>query len=161
MRAAELLIQTLELLGNRYLFSLSGNQIMPIYDALLSSNMELIHVRHEAAAVHMADAWGQLTGTPGVALVTAGPGFANTLSALYGALMAESPLLLLSGNAALKDLGHAPFQEMNQVDMAKSVTKASWMVTDPAQIGEQVQKAMRIAMDGRTAPVHLCRTWTY
>ncbi len=94
--------------------------------------------------------------TPGVALVTAGPGFANTLSALYDALMASSPLLLLSGHAALKDRRNAPFQEMNQVEMAKSVTKASWMVTDPAQIGEQVQKAMRIAMEGRTGPVHLC-----
>jgi acetolactate synthase-1/2/3 large subunit len=69
--------------------------------------------------------------------------------------MAESPLVLLSGKAAYFELGHAPFQEMNQVEMAKSVTKGSWMVKEAAQIGQQVQKAMRLAMDGRTGPGHL------
>ena len=78
-------------------FALSGNQIMSVFDAAIDSGVELLHVRHEAAAVHMADAFGRLTGRPGVALVTAGPGFANTLSALYVARMAESPLILLSG----------------------------------------------------------------
>ena len=77
--------------------------------------MSIIHTRHEAAAVHMADAWGRLTGEPGVALVTAGPGHLNAMSALYGALMAESPVVLLSGHAPLGQPGRGAFQEMDQV----------------------------------------------
>ena len=79
--------------GVERLFSLSGNQILSVYDACLDAGLEIIHVRHEAAAVHMADAWGRLTGRPGVALLTAGPGHANGLSALFVARQAESPLV--------------------------------------------------------------------
>ena len=111
MRSVNTLIRTLQLLGTKYLFSLSGNQIMSIYDAWVDSDIEILHVRHEAAAVHMADAWGRLTGTPGVALLTAGPGHANAISAMYVALMAESPVVVLSGHAPLKALGHSPLQE--------------------------------------------------
>ena len=100
-RGADLVVRALRNAGTRHIFSLSGNQIMPIYDALVDEDIKLYHVRQEAAAVHMADAWGRLTGNPGVALVTAGPGFANTLSALYVARMAESPLVLISGSAAV------------------------------------------------------------
>ena len=92
MRGADLLVKTLADSGVKHISSLSGNQIMPIYDASIDSGVELYHVRQEAAAVHMADAWGRLTGQPGIALVTAGPGFANALSALYVAKMAESPV---------------------------------------------------------------------
>ena len=99
-RGADLVVRALRNAGTRHVFSLSGNQIMPIYDALVDGDINLYHVRHEAAAVHMADAWGRLTGSPGVALVTAGPGFANTLSALYVARMAESPVVLISGSSA-------------------------------------------------------------
>ena len=63
-RGADLLVEALKSGGVRYLFTLSGNQIMPIFDASIGSGLELIHVRHEAAAVHMADAWGRLTGEP-------------------------------------------------------------------------------------------------
>ena len=65
--------------GVRQLFSLSGNQILPLYDATIGRDMRIIHTRHEAAAVHMADAWGRLGEEPGVALVTAGPGHLNVL----------------------------------------------------------------------------------
>ena len=70
------------------MFALSGNHVMPVFDAALDAKLSLIHVRHEAAAVHMADAWGRLTGEPGIALVTGGPGHANALGALYTALAA-------------------------------------------------------------------------
>src|SRR5688572_32461104 len=76
---------------------------MPIFDAALDAKLNLIHVRHEAATVHMADAWGRLTGEPGIALVTGGPGHANALGALYTALAAESPMLLISGHAPLDE----------------------------------------------------------
>ena len=100
--------------GVERLFSLSGNQILSIYDACLDAGLGIIHVRHEAAAVHMADAWGRLTGRPGVALLTAGPGHANGLSALFVARQSESPLVVLSGQSARADDGRGAFQEMPQ-----------------------------------------------
>ncbi|MFT7586337.1 MAG: acetolactate synthase-1/2/3 large subunit [Cellvibrionaceae bacterium] len=155
MRIANLLIQTLKIHGVKYIFSLSGNQIMPIYDALIGSGIELIHVRHEGEAVHMADAWGRLTGTPGIALLPAGPGFANSLSATYVALMAESPVVILSGHAPLSTLGRGGFQEMAQTEMASAVSKAAWLVRDPHQIKVDIQRAFTIVSDGRSGPVHL------
>ena len=79
---------------------------MSVFDAAIEAKLDLVHVRHEAAAVHMADAWGRLTGEPGVAMVTGGPGHANAVGALYTALGAESPMVLLSGHAA--DMGARP-----------------------------------------------------
>jgi len=155
MRAADLLVRSLNVAGVRRLFTLSGNQIMPVFDACIDEGMELIHTRHEAAAVHMADAWGRLTGEPGIALVTAGPGFANTLSALYVALMAESPLLLISGASPLSRAGQAAFQEMPQAEIAGRVTKASWQIDDPDRIGHDLARAWRTAISGRPGPVHV------
>ena len=100
-RGADLLVDRLIELGVGYMFTLSGNQILSVFDATIGRDIELIHTRHEAAAVHMADAWGRLTDTPGVALLTAGPGHCNGLSALYVALMEESPVVMLSGQSPL------------------------------------------------------------
>ena len=102
---AQRLVEVLAAHGVKHLFTLSGNQILSIYDATVGRDIALVHTRHEAAAVHMADAWGRLTDEPGVALVTAGPGHCNAVSALYGALMSESPLVLLSGHAPRAQLG--------------------------------------------------------
>ena len=124
---ATLVVDALVRGGVRHLFSLSGNQILSVYDATLDRGLPIIHTRHEAAAVHMADAWGRLTGEPGVALVTAGPGHLNALSALYGALMAESPVVLLSGHAPRAQAGRGAFQEVDQAAAARPVTKATWV----------------------------------
>ena len=155
MRAADLVIRSLVTAGVERLFTLSGNQIMPVFDASIDQPIELIHVRHEAAAVHMADAVGRLTGEPGIALVTAGPGFANALSALYVAFMAESPLVMISGASPLTSRGRGSFQEMPQAEIAGQFTKASWEVTDPSNIGHDLARAFRTAKTGRPGPVHL------
>ena len=155
MRAADLLIETLVQAGIGRIFTLSGNQIMPVFDACIETSVKLIHVRHEAAAVHMADAWGRLTGEPGVALVTAGPGFANSLSALYVAFMAESPLVLISGASPRHRDGQGAFQEMPQAEIAGHFTKESWAVTDPSQIGHALARAVRLAKSDRPGPIHL------
>ena len=155
MRGADLLAGSLAAAGVERLFTLSGNQIMPVFDACIETGVDLVHVRHEAAAVHMADAWGRLTGEPGVALVTAGPGFANTLSALYVATMAESPMVLLSGHAPSGELGRGPFQEMSQAEMAQHVTKSSWTADEAAGLGSDLARAFRTARSGRPGPVHV------
>ena len=155
MRGSDLLIKTLSNLQVNYLFTLSGNQIMPVFDSALDSKIKLIHFRHEAAAVHAADTWGRLTNTPGIAIVSAGPGFANTLSALYVAMSAESPLVLLSGHAELSDQNRGSFQEMPQADMARSVTKSSWTCTNAENIQDDIKRAYEIANTGRPGPVHI------
>ena len=105
LRGADIVARSLERLGCGRVFTLSGNHIMSIFDAAIEAGLDLVHVRHEAAAVHMADAHGRLTGEPGIALVTGGPGHANAVGALFTALGAESPMVLLSGHAATWELG--------------------------------------------------------
>ena len=154
-RGADLLVQALQRAGTRCIFTLSGNHVLPVYDALLGSGIRLIHTRHEAAAVHMADAWGRLTGDAGIALVTGGPGHANALSALYTARMSESPLVLLSGQAPQAQRGMGAFQELPQAEMAVAVTKASWAGTAADGLGVDLARAIRTARSGRAGPVHL------
>ena len=155
MRGADAVARTLRSEGVERVFTLSGTQIMPVFDACLAAEVELLHVRQEAAAVHMADAWGRLTGRSGVALVTAGPGFANTLSALYTATMSESPLVLLSGRAPLAHVDRGSFQEMPQAEMAGYVSKASWTAQSADGLHNDIRRALDIAASGRPGPVHI------
>ncbi len=155
IRGADIVALTLARAGVKHLFSLSGNHIMPLYDAALDAGLAITHTRHEGAAVHMADAWGRLTGEPGIAVLTGGPGHANGVGALYTALASESPMVLLSGHAPLRELGQGSFQEMAQADMAAPVVKASWTSQSAATLGDDVARAIRVATSGRPGPVHL------
>ena len=155
LRGADIVARSLERLGHQTVFTLSGNHIMSIFDAAIEAKLELIHTRHEAAAVHMADAWGRLTGEPGIAMVTGGPGHANAVGALFTALSAESPMVLLSGHAATWELGRGGFQEIRQAEMAAPVAKASWTAKSAATLGEELGEALRIAKSGCPGPVHL------
>ena len=103
----------------------------------------------------MADAHARLTGKPGVALVTGGPGHANAVGALYTAQMSESPVVLLSGHAPNDQLGMGSFQEMRQAEMAAPVTKLSFTVASAASLAADVTRALRTAIAGRPGPVHL------
>src|SRR5687767_7681908 len=141
LRNADVLARCLAAAGTKYVFTLSGNHVMPVFDAAPEAGLTLIHVRHEAATVHMADAWGRLTGEPGVALVTGGPGHANALGALYTALAADSPMVLISGHAPLDELGKGAFQEMPQAALAKPLTVASWTAKSADTIGRDVARA--------------------
>ena len=125
MRGADLLTKALSEAGVKTIFSLSGNQIMPVYDACIDAGIRLVHVRHEASAVFMADAWAQLTGNVGVALVTAAPGFGNGLGPLYTASASESPVVFLSGDAPVGQDGQGAFQELDQAAVSAPLTKAS------------------------------------
>jgi acetolactate synthase-1/2/3 large subunit len=155
IRGADALVRSLAAAGVRNVFTLSGNHIMPVFDASLDAGLDLVHTRHEAATVHMADAWARITGEVGIALVTGGPGHANAVSALYTALMAESPVVLISGHAPHDELGRGAFQEMRQAEMAGPVVKASWTSATASGIGADIARAMCIAKSGRPGPVHL------
>ena len=155
LRGADIVVRTLERAGHTTIFTLSGNHIMSLFDAAIETKLDLLHVRHEAATVHMADAYGRLTGKPGIAWVTGGPGHANAVGALFTALGQETPMVLMSGHTETDQLGKGGFQELQQVEMAAPVTKASWMATDTATVGMDVAQAIRIATTGRPGPVHL------
>lgn len=155
LRGADIVARVLDRAGLTTIFTLSGNHIMPVFDAAIGTGLRLVHVRHEAAAVHMADAWARLTGECGIALVTGGAGHTNAVGALPTALAAEAPLVLLSGHAGLSELGRGAFQELAQAEMAKPVTKASWTARSAASLGHELSEAVRIALSGRPGPVHL------
>ncbi len=154
-RGADALVRAMQTAGVRRIFTLSGNHIMSVFDAALEAGIALVHTRHEAAAVFMADAWGRLTGEPGVALVTGGPGHANAVGALYTAAMAESPVVLLSGHAPTRELGAGAFQEMRQADVAAPLTKLATTSARASDLARDFATAMRVARCGRRGPVHL------
>ena len=154
-RGADLVARVLARAGISDIYSLSGNHIMPLYDALFETKARLYHTRHEAAAVHMADAHARLTAQVGVALVTGGQGHTNAVAALTTAQCAEAPVLLLSGHAPTNELGRGAFQELAQADLARPVTKASSMSTRADRLGHDIAQAISIALSARPGPVHL------
>ncbi|MBJ7380407.1 MAG: thiamine pyrophosphate-binding protein [Polynucleobacter sp.] len=154
-RGADLLVNAFEKQAVTTIFTLSGNHIMPIFDAVIERHIRLIHTRHEAAAVHMADCFSRLTGKVGIAMVTGGPGHANAVSALYTALMAEAPVILLSGHAPNNQLGKGAFQEIRQADIAAPLCKASWTCAGSEFLSADFHLACQIALAGRPGPVHL------
>ncbi|HET8876876.1 MAG TPA: thiamine pyrophosphate-binding protein [Casimicrobiaceae bacterium] len=154
-RGADALMRVLRERGVSQVFTVSGNHVMSAFDAALDAGVALVHARHEAAAVHMADARSRVSGQVGVALVTGGPGHANAISALYTARMAEAPVVLLSGQAPRSQLGMGAFQEMAQAELALPLTKAAWTCSGPDAIARDVARAIAIACAGRPGPVSL------
>ncbi|HSM39988.1 MAG TPA: thiamine pyrophosphate-binding protein, partial [Afifellaceae bacterium] len=155
MNGAGRLAETLKSAGVDTVFSLSGNQIMPVFDACLDAGIRIVHVRHEAAAVYMADGWAQLTGGIGVALLTAGPGFANGLAPLFSAAQAESPVLLLSGDSPIVQDGRGAFQEMDQTAITRPLVKHAIRVAGADDMAADTRDAIRLALSGRQGPVHV------
>lgn len=154
-RGADLVMDCLEVAGIDTIFTLSGNHIMALFDAAVGRAVRLVHVRHEGAAVHMADAWARLSGKVGVALVTGGPGHANAVGALFTARAAETPLLLLSGHAPLSQYGSGAFQELDQPAVARPIVKEARTASSASALGSEIARAIRIASSGRPGPVHL------
>lgn len=136
-------------------FSLSGGHIDRIYDGFLELGIRLIDVRHEQAAAMMAHAWSIITGQPGVCLVTAGPGFTNTLTGVVNAYQENAPIVLLSGTIPLRDRGLGALQDMKQADMVKSTVKWYDICLDVKRIPEYISTAFRHAVSGRPGPVFL------
>ncbi len=151
---SELIARALKLEGVETVFTLAGDHILPALDVMADNGFRFIDTRHEQAAAHMADAWGRMTGQPGVAMYTT-PGFANAVPGLANAMHSESPLLSISGSAELLELGRGAMQEIDQVGMARPTTKAAWMVTDARRIPDMIATALRTAYEGRRGPVHL------
>jgi acetolactate synthase-1/2/3 large subunit len=150
---AEVLIRCLEREGVKHIFGLSGGAAIPIFDALVDSPIELILVRHEQGATHMADGFARASGRPGVVLVTSGPGATNTVTGLLTAQMDSSPLIVISGQTNRVNLGKDAFQEADVTGITYPVVKHSYLVRDAAEIPRIVREAFHIATSGRPGPV--------
>ena len=149
----EKIIECLEREGVQYVFGLSGGAAMPIFDALVDSDVELILVRHEQGATHMADGYARATGRPGVALVTSGPGATNTVTGLLTANMDSVPMIVITGQTVSSSLGLDAFQEADVTGITYPVVKHSYLVRNAADIPRIVREAFHIATTGRPGPV--------
>jgi acetolactate synthase-1/2/3 large subunit len=136
-------------------FALSGGHIEQILDSLTEYGIRAIDVRHEQAAAMMAHAWSIYTGQAGVCLVTAGPGFTNSLTGIANAYLDNAPVVVLCGRHPLRDDLKGALQEMNQIDMIKPVTKWAATCYETKRIPEYLNTAFRHALEGRPGPVFL------
>lgn len=151
-----LLVQTLKAAGVNCAFVLHGGHLDPIFQACLDHSIDLIDTRHEAAAGHAADAYARQTGKLGVALATAGPGYTNILTAITQAYLDCSPVLFIAGAAPLRDAEKWPLQGgIDQIAMARPVTKWAAQVTRTDQIPHLAAHAIRASLGGRPGPVLL------
>ena len=153
MHGGHAVVRTLEALGTRYVFSVCGASILATYNALGGSRIELIHTRHEAAAVHMADGWARATGECGVCLVTQGPGATNTVTGALVSYLDGIPLVILAGRVPDGLLRKDSEQPLDGARLMRSVTKASMTITNTVDIPRRVSQAFRLAKAGKPGPV--------
>lgn len=135
------------------MFTLNGGHIWPFYEAARNQNMAVVDTRHEQTATFAAEAYAKLTRRPGLAVLTAGPGITNGVSAVTSAHFNGSPLLILGGRAPAMRWGAGSLQELDHVPILASVTKSAATVTDPEQVGHEIVTALTEAMTPHRGPV--------
>jgi len=151
-----MLVRVLEQAGIDTLFTLHGGHLDAILQAAAEAGMRLIDTRHEQAAGHAADGWARTTGKPGVAIVTAGPGMTDSVTAIANAYLDCIPTLFIAGAAPLREAETLPLQGgLDQVAMVAPITKWAHRVTNTERIPDLAAQAIRIATSGRPGPVFL------
>ena len=154
LSGAEMVVQSLRDQGVEFLFGYPGGAVLDIYDAIHTlGGIEHILVRHEQAAVHMADGYARATGKVGCVLVTSGPGATNAITGIATAYADSIPLVVLSGQVPSGLIGSDAFQECDMVGISRPVVKHSFLVKDPQDIPTIIKKAFYIASTGRPGPV--------
>ena len=153
----EILVANLVAQGARHAFGVPGESYLPVLDALYGAREQIAFVtcRHEGGAAYMAEAYGKLTGRPGVALVTRGPGATNAAIGVHVAAQDSTPMLLLVGQLGRELLDREEFQEIDYRRMYGAVAKWVAQIDDAARIPEYIAHAYRAAMAGRPGPVVL------
>src|SRR5689334_21397170 len=139
------------------MFTLSGGHVFPLYDAAVKTDtpVRLLDVRHEQTAVFAAEATARLTRTPGLAVVTAGPGVTNSVSAVTTAWFNGAPVVVLAGRAPDYRWGAGSLQEMDHPPLLAPVTKRAWTEHDTARLARSVDEAFRLAASTHRGPVFL------
>ena len=154
LSGAEMVVQSLRDQGVEFLFGYPGGAVLDIYDAIHTlGGIEHILVRHEQAAVHMADGYARATGKVGCVLVTSGPGATNAITGIATAYADSIPLVVLSGQVPSGLIGSDAFQECDMVGISRPVVKHSFLVKNPEDIPTIIKKAFYIASTGRPGPV--------
>ncbi len=155
MKCGVAAVEALRAAGVSRVFGLMGSSTLEIYDALYDArDMLYVGVRHENCGMHMADAYGRVTQTPGLFICgQAGPGVANMMLGLTAAKLAYSPVVVIAGQPSTADLGKDTFQEIDQHTLFLPVTKRVMTVTRPERIPEFLLEAFRVANAGRRGPV--------
>jgi acetolactate synthase-1/2/3 large subunit len=153
LTGAQALIKSLEMQRVEVMFGLPGGAILPVYDPIIDSSIRHILVRHEQGAGHMAEGYAQVTGRPGVAIVTSGPGATNIVTPLADAYMDSIPLVVVTGQVATTAIGTDAFQESDITGITMGITKHNWLITDVNDIPRVVSEAFHVATTGRPGPV--------
>jgi len=149
VRSAQRVVETLSAYGIEYVFGVPGAKIDPVFDALIDGGPELVVCRHEQNAAFMAAAVGRLTGTPGVALVTSGPGTTNLATGLLTANTEQDPMIAICGAVGRGDRLKRTHQSMDAVAALRPFTKYTGEVNHPDNVPEAIANAIRAAT---TAP---------
>jgi len=154
MTGAKMVVQALKDHGVDTIFGYPGGAVLPIYDEIFQQNdIRHILVRHEQAAVHMAEGYARSTGKPGCVLVTSGPGATNAVTGLTDALMDSIPLVVFSGQVPTFMIGTDGFQEADTVGITRPCTKHNWLVKESEKLAETIHQAFHVATSGRPGPV--------
>jgi thiamine pyrophosphate-dependent acetolactate synthase large subunit-like protein len=153
MNGGEIIARVLQKHGVKYLFTLCGGHVSPIFVSAQNLGIRVVDTRHEVNSVFAADAVSRLTGIPGVAVVTAGPGLTNTITAVKNAALAQSPLILLGGAAATILKGRGSLQDIDQMSIMKAVCKWSVSISKVKEIVPTIEKAFWVAQEGVPGPV--------
>ena len=155
--AAEIIVESLIANKVDHVFCVPGESYLAVLDALAdqTDKIRLITCRHEAGAANMADAYGKLTGRPGVCMVTRGPGATHASIGVHTAEQDSTPLLLLIGQVSRAHLGRGAFQEMDHAAVFASFSKWAAQIEDPDRTGEMMDRAFATATQGRQGPVVL------
>jgi thiamine pyrophosphate-dependent acetolactate synthase large subunit-like protein len=141
--------------GIEVIFTLCGGHIIDIYDGCIDEGIRIIDVRHEQVAAHAADGYARITGRPGCAVVTAGPGTTDAVTGVANALRAESPMLLIGGQGALNQHRMGSLQDLPHVDMMRPITKFASNVVTTERVADMVSMAFREALAGAPGPAFL------
>lgn len=150
---AQIFVESLKLEGVDTLFCYPGGAVLYITDALYSSDLKQILVRHEQAAVHAADGYARTSGKVGVCLVTSGPGATNTVTGIATAYMDSVPIVVFSGQVNTNLIGNDAFQEADIVGITRPCTKHNYLVKDVKDLARIIKEAFYIARTGRPGPV--------
>jgi thiamine pyrophosphate-dependent acetolactate synthase large subunit-like protein len=149
----ELALAALTPFGVRELFTLSGGHVFPLYDAAVKQDVRIVDVRHEQTATFAAEAMAKLTRRPGVAVLTAGPGVTNGISAITTAHFNGSPLVVLGGRAPQNRWGSGSLQEFDHVPVLAPITKDARTITDVNRMAAEVGELATLAMTRHKGPV--------
>jgi len=150
-----LVAKALKAEGIDVIFTLCGGHIIDIYDGCIDEGIKVIDVRHEQVAAHAADGYARVTGRPGCAVVTAGPGTTDAVTGVANAFRAESPMLLIGGQGALNQHRMGSLQDLPHVDIMKPITKFSSSVLTTERVADMCAMAFREATAGAPGPSFL------